>query len=101
MMAEKIKLFSSQQVSFEAIQKHFDEHPELWDKTHPEYGKQPRFVDYLTKQPLKSNERITLSPEALAELRELTKKFPLKTVTPGRQSIDEALAFAVYGSDAL
>lgn len=87
-MTETIKLFSHRNEAFgqllKEIQEQLEKHPELWDKNHPQYGKGPRFVDYITQLPPTSPKlRVDINfLEKTIDWKELARKYPIRLVAP-------------------
>ena len=78
-----LQLFHPESVpTFQEIQAHFDAHPELWDKNHPEYGKQLRFVDYISSLPLKREPPSEEIRNMYARLREIMAEKNIVIITP-------------------
>lgn len=78
-MAEKIKLFADiPPLSLAELKAHFDAHPELWDKRHPDYGKPIGGIfsaDYLTPVPRPG--ATPVDPRVYEQLRAFASKADL------------------------
>jgi hypothetical protein len=84
-VTERITLFSNPPTLAE-IQAHFDAHPELWDKNHPEFGKGPRYVDYISLLPLPklTPEEEVVHRKIRERLKEFSRQYSISLVLPTR-----------------
>jgi hypothetical protein len=90
MPAEQLQLLPPGELptTLKEIQAHFDAHPELWDKNHPDYGKGPRFVDYISLLPSKNPtpEERARNQQVCEELTRFAREnnIQLAPITPAR-----------------